>query len=97
MGKLESLEDTARVLERLYDGIGYRAKSQASVEALGRHAEVPVWNTLTDQWHPTQTLADLLTMREHSPKPWSEISLAYLGDGSGNVANSLPWPERSSV
>lgn len=89
MGELESLEDTARVLGRLYDGIGYRANSQASVEALGCHAEVPVWNALTDQWHPTQALADLLTMREYSPKPWSEISLAYLGDGGGNVANSL--------
>ena len=89
MGKLESLEDTARVLGRFYDGIGYRAKDQASVEALGYHAEIPVWNALTNQWHPTQALADLLTIREHSPKPWSEISLAYLGDGSGNVANSL--------
>jgi ornithine carbamoyltransferase len=89
IGELESIKDTARVLGRLYDGILYRGHRQASLEILEGHAEVPVWNGLTDLWHPTQALCDLLTMRENSAKPWSEISLAYLGDGQSNVANSL--------
>jgi len=89
IGELESIKDTARVLGRLYDGILYRGHRQASLEILEGHAEVPVWNGLTDLWHPTQALCDLLTMRENSIKPWSGISLAYLGDGQSNVANSL--------
>ncbi len=88
-GEKESVKDTARVLGRLYDGIEYRGSAQATVEALSRHAGVPVWNGLTDEWHPTQTLADMLTMQEHATRPWPETTVAYCGDARNNVANSL--------
>jgi ornithine carbamoyltransferase len=89
IGHKESMEDTARVLGRMYDGIEYRGSSQDNVETLARYAGVPVWNGLTDEWHPTQTLCDTLTMREHSHKHDEEISFAYLGDAHNNVGNSL--------
>ncbi len=89
IGHKESMEDTARVLGRMYDGIEYRGSSQDNVETLARYAGVPVWNGLTDEWHPTQTLCDMLTMREHSAKHDEEISFAYLGDAHNNVGNSL--------
>ncbi|MFJ3905845.1 ornithine carbamoyltransferase [Streptomyces sp. NPDC090025] len=89
IGHKESMKDTARVLGRMYDGIEYRGSSQRLVEELAEHAGVPVWNGLTDEWHPTQMLADFLTMREHSGKPLHEISFAYLGDARNNVGNSL--------
>lgn len=89
IGERESIEDTARVLGRLYDGIEFRGRSQQSVETLARYAGVPVWNGLTDLWHPTQVVADMLTVSEHSAKPWQDITLAYLGDGESNIANSL--------
>jgi ornithine carbamoyltransferase len=89
IGERESMEDTARVLGRLYDGIEFRGRSQASLEVLARHAGVPVWNGLTELWHPTQAIADMLTIREHSAKPWPDITVAYLGDGASNIANSL--------
>jgi ornithine carbamoyltransferase len=89
IGHKESMKDTARVLGRMYDGIEYRGSDQELVETLGEFAGVPVWNGLTDQWHPTQSLCDMLTMGEHSTKPDSEIAFAYLGDARNNVANSL--------
>ncbi|MCH0541895.1 ornithine carbamoyltransferase [Streptomyces sp. MUM 203J] len=89
LGHKESVKDTARVLGRYYDGIEYRGSDQELVEELARHAGVPVWNGLTDQWHPTQSLADVLTMWEHTDKPLSQVSFAYLGDARNNVANSL--------
>ncbi|HEU4514670.1 MAG TPA: ornithine carbamoyltransferase [Nocardioidaceae bacterium] len=89
IGHKESMKDTARVLGRMYDGIEYRGAAQENVETLARYAGVPVWNGLTDEWHPTQTLCDMLTMREHSPKHDEEISFAYLGDAHNNVGNSL--------
>jgi ornithine carbamoyltransferase len=89
IGHKESMADTARVLGRMYDGIEYRGSSQSNVETLAEHAGVPVWNGLTDEWHPTQTLCDMLTMREHTPKPDAEIAFAYLGDARNNVGNSL--------
>ncbi len=89
IGHKESMRDTARVLGRFYDGIQYRGSAQANVEILGRYAGVPVWNGLTDEWHPTQTLCDTFTMVEHNPKPAAEISFAYLGDARNNVGNSL--------
>jgi len=89
IGHKESMKDTARVLGRMYDGIEYRGFSQELVETLGAHAGVPVWNGLTDEWHPTQTLCDMLTMREHCTKPDNEIAFAYCGDARNNVANSL--------
>lgn len=89
MGHKESIEDTARVLGRMYDGIEYRGSAHDKVETLAEYAGVPVWNGLTDDWHPTQTLCDLMTMREHSGKRDAEISFAYLGDARNNVANSL--------
>lgn len=89
MGHKESIEDTARVLGRMYDGIEYRGSGHDRVETLAEYAGVPVWNGLTDDWHPTQTLCDLMTMREHSGKRDAEISFAYLGDARNNVANSL--------
>ncbi len=88
MGAKESMKDTARVLSRMYDGIEYRGFDQSSAEELGRHG-VPVWNGLTDQYHPTQVLADLLTMMEHSDKPLRDISFCFIGDGRGNMADSL--------
>lgn len=89
IGHKESMEDTARVLGRLYDGIEYRGSRQENVETLARYSGVPVWNGLTDEWHPTQMLCDMLTMREHSGKHDRDISFAYLGDARNNVGNSL--------
>jgi ornithine carbamoyltransferase len=83
------MKDTARVLGRMYDGIQYRGYGQELVETLAKYAGVPVWNGLTDEFHPTQVLADFLTMREHSDKPLSEIKFAYLGDARNNMGNSL--------
>jgi ornithine carbamoyltransferase len=82
LGRKESARDTARVLGRMFDGIEYRGFSQEAVELLGAHAGVPVWNGLTDAWHPTQALADVLTICDHSSKPLPEVSFCYLGDGS---------------
>ncbi|MGC0420270.1 ornithine carbamoyltransferase [Embleya sp. AB8] len=89
IGHKESMKDTARVLGRMYDGIQYRGSKQEYVEELGKYAGVPVWNGLTDEWHPTQMLADMLTMREHSDKPLHQVSFAYLGDARNNMGNSL--------
>ncbi|WP_441246092.1 ornithine carbamoyltransferase [Kitasatospora sp. McL0602] len=89
MGHKESIKDTARVLGRMFDGIEYRGHGQEVVEELAAHAGVPVWNGLTDEWHPTQMLADVLTIQEHSVKPLSEVTLAYLGDARCNTGNSL--------
>jgi ornithine carbamoyltransferase len=89
MGHKESIKDTARVLGRLYDGIEYRGFDQSIVETLARYAGVPVWNGLTDESHPTQILADLLTMREHSFRPLPQIGFAFLGDTANNMGNSL--------
>jgi ornithine carbamoyltransferase len=89
LGHKESAKDTARVLGRLYDGIEYRGFAQETAETLGRYAGVPVWNGLTDEYHPTQILADILTMREHCSKPLEQIAYCYLGDARNNVANSL--------
>ena len=89
IGIKESMADTARVLGRMYDGIEYRGFGQSVVEELGKFAGVPVWNGLTDEFHPTQILADFLTMMEHSDKPLSQMSFAYLGDARNNMANSL--------
>ena len=88
IGVKESMKDTARVLARMYDGIEYRGFDQATAEELGRHG-VPVWNGLTDEFHPTQVLADLLTMEEHSHKPLNEIAFCFIGDGHSNMADSL--------
>ena len=89
IGKKETMKDTARVLGRVYDGIEYRGFAQENVEILAEYAGVPVWNGLTDEWHPTQILADVLTMTEHSHKPLREISYCFLGDARNNVGNSL--------
>ena len=89
IGHKESMKDTARVLGRMYDGIQYRGSGQELVETLGEYAGVPVWNGLTDQWHPTQSLCDMLTMREWCAKPDAEIAFAFCGDARSNVGNSL--------
>lgn len=89
MGKKESMKDTARVLGRMYDGIEYRGYGQNIVETLAEYANVPVWNGLTNEFHPTQILADLLTMQEHSDKPLHQVSFCYLGDARNNMGNSL--------
>ena len=89
IGIKETMKDTARVLGRMYDGIEYRGFGQAIVEELAKYAGVPVWNGLTNEFHPTQILADLLTMEEHSTKPLSQIKFAYLGDARFNMGNSL--------
>ncbi len=89
MGSKESLKDTARVLGRMYDGIEYRGFGQDRVETLAKYAGVPVWNGLTNEFHPTQILADLLTMMENSEKPLHQVKLAYLGDARYNMGNSL--------
>ncbi len=89
IGKKESMKDTARVLGRMYDGIEYRGFGQAIVEELGKYAGVPVWNGLTNEYHPTQILADFLTMMEHSDKPLHQVSFAYAGDARNNMGNSL--------
>lgn len=88
MGHKESVKDTARVLGRMFDAIEYRGDSQASVEELAAYAGVPVYNGLTDDWHPTQMLADVLTMSEHCAKPLGETVFAYLGDARFNMGNS---------
>jgi ornithine carbamoyltransferase len=89
IGHKESMKDTARVLGKMYDGIEYRGFGQRIVEELSKFAGVPVWNGLTDEFHPTQVLADLLTMEEHSKKKLNEISFCYLGDARNNMGNSL--------
>jgi ornithine carbamoyltransferase len=89
IGHKESMKDTARVLGRMYDAIEYRGAGQEIVEELAEYAGVPVFNGLTDEFHPTQMLADVLTMTEHCPKPLTDIAFAFVGDGRNNVANSL--------
>jgi ornithine carbamoyltransferase len=89
IGHKESMKDTARVLGRLYDGIEYRGFAQSTVELLAANAGVPVWNGLTDEFHPTQSLCDVFTMQELSNKPIEEITLSYLGDARSNMGNSL--------
>ena len=89
MGNKESIKDTARVLGRMYDGIEYRGFEQSKVEELAKYSGVPVWNGLTNEFHPTQVLADFLTMIEHSRKPLNRITFAYLGDARNNMGNSL--------
>ena len=89
IGHKESMKDTARVLGRMYDGIEYRGFGQSIVEELAKFAGVPVWNGLTDEFHPTQVLADLMTMIEHSGKPLHQIKFCYLGDARNNMGNSL--------
>ena len=89
IGHKESMKDTARVLGRMYDAIEYRGYAQELVETLAEHAGVPVYNGLTDEYHPTQILADVLTMSEHCDKPLEEISYCYLGDARNNMGNSL--------
>ncbi len=89
IGHKESMKDTARVLGRMYDGIEYRGFGQVIVEELAAYAGVPVWNGLTNEYHPTQILADFMTMREHSNKPMNEMTLCYLGDARFNMGNSL--------
>jgi ornithine carbamoyltransferase len=89
IGHKESMKDTARVLGRMYDGIEYRGFAQETVEVLARFSGVPVWNGLTTEFHPTQLLADVMTMSEHSDKPLGQIAFCYLGDAHNNVANSL--------
>jgi len=89
MGQKESMKDTARVLGRMYDGIEYRGFGQEVVEELAEHAGVPVWNGLTNEFHPTQILADFLTMKEHTDKPMNKVKFAFLGDARNNMGNSL--------
>ncbi|MFV0452942.1 MAG: ornithine carbamoyltransferase [Propioniciclava sp.] len=89
IGVKESAADTARVLSRMYDGIEFRGDSQDTVEELAEHADVPVWNGLTDEWHPTQALCDAFTMVEAAARPAEEIAFAYLGDARFNMGNSL--------
>ena len=89
MGSKESMKDTARVLGRMYDGIEYRGFEQSKVEELAKYSGVPVWNGLTNEFHPTQVLADLLTMRDHANKPLNQITFAHLGNARNNMGNSL--------
>jgi ornithine carbamoyltransferase len=89
IGVGETIKDTARVLGRMFDGIEYRGFAQESVEILAAYSGVPVWNGLTDQWHPTQMLADIMTMRDHTEKPLEAVAYCYLGDARNNTANSL--------
>ncbi|MFW6227615.1 MAG: ornithine carbamoyltransferase, partial [Bacteroidota bacterium] len=89
IGSKESMKDTARVLGRMYDGIEYRGFAQKTVEELACYSNVPVWNGLTNEYHPTQILADFLTMKEHSNVPLSQIRFAYVGDARNNMGNSL--------
>jgi ornithine carbamoyltransferase len=89
IGHKESVADTARVLGRFFDGIEYRGAAQETVETMARYAGVPVWNGLTDEWHPTQGLCDSLTMLEHARKAAEDIAFAYVGDSRNNMANSL--------
>jgi len=89
IGKKESMKDTARVLGRMYDGIEYRGYAQTIVEDLAKYSGVPVWNGLTNEFHPTQMLADFMTMMEHTDKPLNQVTFAFLGDAKNNVGNSL--------
>jgi ornithine carbamoyltransferase len=89
LGQKESTEDTARVLGRLFDGIEFRGFRQEDAQVLAEHAGVPVWNGLTDRWHPTQSLADLLTMRDHGHRPLEQLSVCFVGDGANNTCASL--------
>ncbi len=89
MGKKETMKDTARVLGRMYEGIEYRGFGQEVVEELGKYAGVPVWNGLTTEFHPTQVMADFLTMMEHVDKPLHKVSFAYCGDARNNMGNEL--------
>jgi len=89
IGKKETMKDTARVLGRMYDGIEYRGFGQKIVEELAEYAGVPVWNGLTDEFHPTQILADFMTMMEHSDKPLNQVAFVYCGDARNNMGNSL--------
>lgn len=89
MGKKESIEDTAKVLGRYYDGIEFRGFKQETVEMLDKHAGVPIWNGLTDLYHPTQILADFLTVKEHVNKPLKDVKFVYVGDARNNMGNSL--------
>jgi ornithine carbamoyltransferase len=89
IGRKETVKDTARVLGRMFDGIEYRGFGQKVVEELAAHAGVPVWNGLTDEFHPTQILADFLTMQENAGKPWRDIVFCYLGDAANNMGDSL--------
>ena len=89
MGKKESMEDTAKVLGRYYDGIEFRGFKQETVESLSKWSGIPVWNGLTDLYHPTQVLADFMTIKEHAKRPFNEMKLVYIGDARNNVANSL--------
>lgn len=89
LGHKESVKDTARVLGRMYDGIEFRGFAHHDAQLLARFSGVPVWNGLTDEWHPTQLLADMLTIRDHSTKPLEEVALTYVGDARNNTANSL--------
>ncbi len=89
IGIKESMKDTARVLGRMFDGIEYRGFAQKTVEELAEYAGVPVWNGLTNEFHPTQILADFLTMQEHAGKPLNQVTFAYMGDSRFNMGNSL--------
>jgi ornithine carbamoyltransferase len=89
IGHKESMKDTARVLGRMYDGIEYRGFAQTTVEELAKYAGVPVWNGLTNEYHPTQILADFMTMMEHTDKPLSKVKFCYMGDARNNMGNSL--------
>lgn len=89
MGKKESIQDTAQVLARYYDAICYRGDSQQLVQDLAHYSQIPVYNALTDEDHPTQVLADFMTATEHLDKPLAEMKLVYVGDGRNNVARSL--------
>lgn len=89
IGYKETMKDTARVLGRMYDGIEYRGFTQENAEELARYSGVPVWNGLTNEAHPTQVLADLLTMQEHTDKPLKDVSFCFLGDVGYNIANTL--------
>ena len=89
IGHKESFKDTARVLGRMYDAIEYRGSAQKGVETLAKYAGVPVYNGLTDEYHPTQMIADVMTMREHSDKPITDIRYAYVGDTRSNMGHSL--------
>ena len=89
LGHKESISDTARVLDKMFDAIEYRGFAQSAVEDLAQYSSVPVYNGLTDQWHPTQMLADFMTMKEHCNKDLKDVSFAYLGDARNNMGNSL--------
>jgi ornithine carbamoyltransferase len=89
LGHKETVKDTARVLGRMYDGIEFRGFAHHDVEVLAEFSGVPVWNGLTDLWHPTQLLADMLTIRDHAAKPFEQVVLTYVGDARNNTANSL--------